>query len=190
MRKLVTAAALVCCAGAAHAAEDGAYVGAGITRANVDNILAPGSNLDLKNTSWKAFAGFKIPLTPIAIEADYIDLGSETRTFGFAGTFAAGGTATVHADAKAFAGFAVGYLPLPVPFLDFYGKAGLARWQLNGSTTYPSLVSIDDRGTEFAWGAGAQVHVSNFAVRLEFENFNIRNTDGAKLYSLGAALYF
>jgi hypothetical protein len=27
-------------------------------------------------------------------------------------------------------------------------------------------------------------------VRLEFENFNIRNTDGAKLYSLSAAYYF
>jgi opacity protein-like surface antigen len=181
MRKLVIAAALVCCAGAAHAAENGVYVGAGITRAKVDNIFAPGSNLDIDNTSWKGFVGFKFPAIPLGIEADYIDLGSETRSFGIT---------TAHADAKAFTGFAVGYLPLPVPFLDFYGKAGLARWQLNGGTTSPSLFSADDRGTEFAWGAGAQAHFSNFAVRLEFENFNIRNTDGAKLFSLGAAVYF
>jgi opacity protein-like surface antigen len=190
MRKLVIAAALFGCVGAAHAAENGVYVGAGIVRATVDNIFAPGSNLDISNTSWKGFVGFKFPVIPIGLEADYIDIGSETRTFGFSGTTTPGGTATVHADAKAFTGFAVGYLPLPIPFVDFYGKAGLARWQLNGSTTYPALFSTDDRGTEFAWGAGAQVHVSSFAVRLEFENFNIRNTDGAKLYSLSAAYYF
>jgi len=27
-------------------------------------------------------------------------------------------------------------------------------------------------------------------VRLEYEGFDIRNTDGARLYSLGAAYYF
>jgi len=174
MRKLMLTAALVCAAGAAHAAENGLYVGAGITRATLDNISAPFSRLDIDNTSWKGFVGFKFPLIPIGVEADYIDLGSTTRTVPIA---------TTHADANSFAGFAVGYLPLPIPFLDFYGKAGAARWKLNST-------SIDDSGTTFAWGAGAQAHFSNFAVRLEFENFNIRNTDGARLYTLGAAVYF
>jgi hypothetical protein len=138
MRKLVIAAALFGCVGAAHAAENGVYVGAGIVRATVDNIFAPGSNLDISNTSWKGFVGFKFPVIPIGLEADYIDLGSQTRTFGLP-TTASGSpsTETVHADAKAFTGFAVGYLPLPIPFVDFYGKAGLARWQLNGSTLPP-----------------------------------------------------
>jgi opacity protein-like surface antigen len=176
MRKLAITVALACAAGAAQAAENGVYVGAGITRARLDNISAPFSRLDIDNTSWKGFAGFKFPLVPIGVEASYIDLGSETQN-------RPAPLPQTHADANAFAGFAVGYLPLPIPFVDFYGKAGAARWKLNST-------SIDDNGTTFAWGAGAQAHFSNFAVRLEFENFNIRNTDGAKLYTLGAALYF
>jgi hypothetical protein len=38
-----------------------------------------------------------------------------------------------HADAKAFAGYGVGFLPLPVPFFDLFAKAGVARWELSGS---------------------------------------------------------
>jgi len=180
MRKLLTAAALICCAGAAHAAEDGLYIGAGITDAKLDNISAPRSGLRIDDTSWKGFLGFKFPAIPIGIETDYIDLGTTTHSTP---------SSTSDASAKAFAAYAVGYLPLPIPFLDFYGKAGLARWQLDANT--PSgLFDLHTRGTEFAWGAGAQAHFSRFAVRLEFENFNIQNTDGAKLWSLGAAYYF
>ncbi len=184
MRKLIPAlltAALACVAGAARAAENGLYVGAGITRATVDDIFGSGSDLRIDNTAWKGFVGFKFPLIPLALEADYSDLGSQTRDFGFT---------QGHASAKAFSAFAVGYLPLPVPFLDIYGKAGAARWQLNGRTTSPALFDLDDRGTEFAWGIGAQAHVSNVAIKLEYENFDIRNTSGARLYTLGAALYF
>ncbi len=183
MRKLVTAAALVGIAGVgtAQAAPDGFYVGAGVSRAKLDNIFGSGSDLRIDNTSWKAFVGFKAPLIPIGIEANYVDLGSESRNFG---------VTSAHVDAKAFTGFAVGWLPLPVPFLDVYAKAGVARWQLDGRTTNPSLFAVDDRGTEFAWGAGAQVHFSNVAVRLEYEDFDVKNTDGAKIYTLGAAYYF
>ncbi len=84
----------------------------------------------------------------------------------------------------------MGWLPLPIPFLDVYGKVGASRWQLDGHTTNPSLFSVDDRGTEFAWGVGAGVHVSNIAVRLEYEGFDVKNTDGAKIWTLGAAYYF
>ncbi len=84
----------------------------------------------------------------------------------------------------------MGYLPLPLPYIDLYAKAGAARWQFNGYRTYPSLFSVDDRGTDFAWGAGAQLHFQQFAVRMEYEGFDIRNTDGARLFSVGAALYF
>ncbi len=181
MRKLIAAAALACIAGAAHAAENGLYLGAGISRATVDDIFGSGSDLRIHDTAWKGFLGFKFPLIPIGIEADYSDLGGETRDFGLT---------RAHADAKAFSAFAVGYLPLPLPYLDIYGKAGAARWQLNGRITNPALFDLDDRGTEFAWGAGAQVHFGHAAVRLEYEDFNIRDTDGAKLYTLGAAWYF
>src|SRR5215471_2323945 len=92
------------------------------------------------------------------------------------GLYLGAGLTQGHADAKAFSAFAVGYLPLPAPNVDIYGKAGLARWQLNGGTVQPTLLQLDSNGTEFAWGLGAQVHLSSFAVRLEYEAFNITNT--------------
>jgi len=177
----LAATALICFATQAAAAENGLYVGAGITRAQVDDIFGSHSDLHIDHTAWKGFVGFKFPLIPIGVEADYSDLGSQSRSFGIT---------QGHARARAFSAFAVGYLPLPVPFLDVYGKAGAARWQLNGYTTSPSLFNVDERGTEFAWGVGAQAHISRIAVRFEYERFDIPRTDGAKLYTLGAAYYF
>ena len=124
------------------------------------------------------FAGLR-PISPLALEANYLDLGSETRSFS---------GLNAHADAKAFAAYAVGFLPLPVPMLDLYGKVGLARWQLSGATTNPALFAVSDRGTELAWGAGAQLHFGNLGGRLEYERFNMNNTDGVKVYTLAVML--
>src|SRR5207253_2496473 len=74
---------------------------------------------------------------------------------------------TSHSDAKAFAAYAVGFLPIPVPYLDLYGKAGLARWRLNGSSPLVSA-PFSTNGTEFAWGGGVQVHIGNIGGRLEY----------------------
>jgi hypothetical protein len=76
-----------------------------------------------------------------------------------------------------------------VPFVDVFGKAGLARWSLSGSRSVPgSLFAFSDHGTNFAWGAGAQVHVGNIGGRLEYERFSIPNTDGARVFSLAVIL--
>ena len=185
MRKIVTAvgvfAGAMSLAGVAQAAPDGLYAGAGITRSQVDDIFGPDSDLRIRDTSWKAFMGFKFPLFPIGIEAEYADFGSNTHNFGFV---------QGHADAKAFSAFAVGWLPVAIPDLDLFGKVGAARWQLDGGTVRPALFELDDRGTQFVWGVGAQVHVENVAVRFEYEGFDVRNTSGARLYSLSAAYYF
>ncbi len=181
MRKIVMAVSLACVAGLAQAAPDGLYAGAGITRAQVTDIFGPDSDLRIDNTSWKAFLGFKAPLIPIGVETEYADFGSQTRHFGFV---------QGEAEAKAFAAFAVGWLPVPVPNLDVFGKLGAARWQLDGGTTYPSLFQLDDRGTQLAWGVGLQMHFQNVAVRGEYEGFSISNTNGARVYSVSAAYYF
>jgi Outer membrane protein beta-barrel domain len=184
MRKLLLVTALALGAGAAHADDAGNglfYVGAGVSRDTLGDIIDLGGLPDIHSTSWKVFAGVR-PMSIFAVEADYMDLGSRTSTFI--------DDTTAHADAKAYAAYAVGFLPIPVPFLDIFGKAGLARWKLNGSLGTPSLplppasISFSDSGTEFAWGIGAQGHVGNIGGRLEYENFNIPNTDGARIVSL------
>ena len=73
-----------------------------------------------------------------------------------------------------------------------YGKAGLARCKLDGtaaSTVPPgNLFSFSNQGTEFALGVGTQAHIGNIGGRLEYENFNIPNTSGAKVFSLAVIL--
>jgi OOP family OmpA-OmpF porin len=168
-------------AGVAQAADNGFYLGAGVTQAKLDNV---GDNFDtgdlddfkLDNTAWKIIAGFR-PVDFFAIEANYDDLGSEGRTVG---------GVRFNADAKAFAAYAVGFLPIPI--VDVYAKAGVARWETNASAT--GLFDIDDHGTEFAYGAGVQVHLGSLAARLEYEQFDVENTDGVELLTLGATWTF
>ena len=178
MRKLLLASTLALFAGAAQADDLlGLYAGAGITRAKVEDIFH--TDFNLSNTSWKVYAGFRPAGFPLGIDVDYMDLGSAA-----AGTFEGVG----HADAKAFAAYAVGYLPIPAPNIDVYGKAGLARWQFNGNVGQPGLFAVSDNGTDFAWGVGLQVHfLERFAARVEYEHFNIRDADDVQLYSLGVS---
>jgi hypothetical protein len=178
MRKLLLALALAFAATAAQADNGTFYIGAGISRDNLKDITATAS--DLNSTNWKIWAGVR-PISVFGVEADYIDLGSQTINTAATST---------HVDYKAFAGYAVGFVPIPVPFLDVFGKAGLARWSSSGSSTFPGgpLFSLSDEGTQFAWGIGAQAHVGNFGGRLEYENFSIRNTNGANIVSLSVFL--
>jgi len=184
MRKLLMVIALALATGAAHADNGTLYIGAGISRDNLKDITATAS--DLNSTNWKVWAGFR-PISVFAVEADYMDLGSQTISP--SGTCALP-CANTHVDYKAFAGYAVGYLPIPVPFLDVFGKAGLARWNSSGGTSVPGgpFFSLSDNGTQFAWGIGTQAHVGNFGARLEYENFSIRNTNGANIVSLSVFL--
>src|SRR5690348_10904075 len=72
LRHLVLVA-LGASAAAAHADNGLLYLGAGISRDSLRNITA---NHDLDSTSWKAMAGFR-PISLFAVEADYIDLGTQ-----------------------------------------------------------------------------------------------------------------
>ncbi len=183
MRKSLFIATLGLGATAAHAQLPDAYVGAGVSQARLNHIFGSGTDFDLNDTAWKAFIGIR-PLPFLGAEADYMDLGSDSHRFGFNG-FSDWG----HVDAHAFSAFAVGYLPLPVPFLDVFGKAGAARWSLNGHTD-SSLFAIDDHGTDFAWGLGAQTHFGPLGLRLEYEQFDVRNTDGLKAVSFDVSYRF
>jgi subtilisin family serine protease len=184
MRKLLIAATLLLGGvTAAYAQLPDAYVGAGVSSAQIDNIADIGHDYKLNNASWKALVGIKFP-PYLGVEADYLDLGSDSRSFGFGGF----GDRT-HVDAHAFAAFAVAYAPLPVPFLDVFGKLGAARWTLNGHDD-ASLFAIDDHGTDFAWGVGAQGHMGPLGLRLEYEQFDVRNTDGARVVSFDVMYHF
>jgi hypothetical protein len=177
MRKLMLSIALLLAATVARADNGFFYVGAGVVRNSVSDITSLGGLPDISNTSWKAYVGVR-PLDWLAAEGNYIDLGSGSSPSG-------------HADANAVAVYAVGFLPIPLPIVDIFGKAGFAHWKLDGNVN--SLVSpgsLSTNGSEFAWGIGAQAHISMVGARLEYENFNIPNTSGARVASLSVFLSF
>jgi hypothetical protein len=182
MRTLILLTALALGTGTAHAENGFFYLGVGVVRNSLSDITSIGGLPDLKNTSWKAYGGVR-PLNWLAAEADYIDLGNNS------GTNASGSSGTT--NGSAFAAYAVGFLPIPLPIVEIFGKAGLARWKYDGNVTppgSPGLTEFSTRGTDFAWGIGAQAHFSMLGARLEYENFNVPNTSGARVASLSVFL--
>jgi hypothetical protein len=178
MRKLVLLATLVLSVPLARAA-DGIYVGAGVGRAYVNNIYDSNFNLEPSDVSWKAIAGFR-PIDFFAVEANYIDIGSQNKPFGLG---------SAGADSKAFGAYAVGIVP--IPYFDVFGKAGLARWQLKGDIQGAGQIfAFDDHGTQFAYGAGAQANWGQFSARFEYDGFRMRNTDGLNMYTIDAIWTF
>jgi len=116
----------------------------------------------------------------VAVEANYMDFGGETKNFGL-------GTAS--ANSKAFGAYAVAFLP--IPFVDVFAKAGLARWQLDGNIAGDGQIfAFNDHGTEIAYGAGSQVNFGAFAARFEYDGFGVRHTDGLAMYSVDAIWTF
>ena len=191
MRRLMLLTVLALAAGVAHADNGFFYIGAGVSHNDVSNITDLGNQADISGSSWKALIGIR-PINMFAVEADYMDLGSGNSTYTPPGIGCPSPTcnATAHSDGNAYAGYVVGFLPIPLPIVDIFGKAGAAHWKLNGSvnSTVFAPSGFSHSGTDFAWGIGVQAHVSMFGARLEYENFDIANTSGAKIASLSVFL--
>jgi hypothetical protein len=183
MRMLLPALTLALFGTAAQAADNGFYLGAGVSQVKLDNVGDDfdTGNLDefeLDDTSWKLIGGFR-PLDNFAVELNYMDLGDEERTV--AGS-------QFSAEGKAYAAYAVGFLPVgPV---DFFAKGGLVRWETEASFNAPVGFRLSDDGTEFGYGAGVQVRLGSLGARVEYEQFDVDNTDGVELLTLGVMWTF
>lgn len=183
-RRIMTAMALLgASAGAASAADGllGLQFGAGVGQADIRIDQRPGNiALGLKDnhSAWQAFIGVR-PISLLGAELAYFDLGTANSTLG-----------TVQARARQHGTslMAVGYLPLPVPLLDIYGKAGFARTQttLDGSVSGVNCVVAgcnvfrgNSSDTRLGWGLGTQVKlpVIGMAVRAEYVQFSTPNGD-------------
>jgi opacity protein-like surface antigen len=119
-------------------------------------------------TGWKAMMGVR-PISFLGAEVEYVDFGSSS-----AHAYLLNLSPT---RADAVAAYAVGYLPIPVPFLDFFGKAGWARTHTTYSGTLTcappalciGLVNADVTESDFAYGAGIQANFHSLAFRAEYE---------------------
>ena len=158
---------LAVAAPAAHADPLGLYIGAGVGEANVklDQI-----GFSESHSGYKLLVGMR-PIPVVGGELEYVDLGHPSTTLG--------GGASADADVRGSALFGILYLPLPVPMLDLYAKVGFARLQTTASAHEGNaeLFRFDQTNTRVAFGAGAQVKMSAFALRGEYEQFSSDNGD-------------
>jgi opacity protein-like surface antigen len=192
---------LAACGSACAVDPLGFYMGAGVGQSHVRSDLnlsafgplpSRGFSTEGTKTGWKAILGIR-PLSIIGAEAEFIDFGSVSGSASIPPTVSTGGlNATVSSHPKAAAVFAMGYLPIPLPALDVFAKAGAARLKSSvnatGQATCPVSVptcfpifvppySASGSSTRFAYGAGLQVKVAGLAVRAEYERISAGGGD-------------
>lgn len=160
-----------------------------------------------RTTGWEAIAGVR-PFPYFGAEAQYIDFGSSGTTNIFininrtANIPGIAGSGTTHPSAAAL--FAVGYLPVTLPYLDVYAKAGVAelRSNINFSGVYgvcagPPVCdpvgsvqsSVSGTSVHPAFGAGLQIKLGRFALRTEYERI-IADTGDPALLAIGVSWMF
>ena len=162
--------------GAALAGPLAFYFGGAVSRTDIRIDQVPDSPLSAwspKTNGWR-------PISLLGFEASYRDLGSEsavasTQFVGYTATY----TGHVHATATTLQGLL--YAPIPLPFLDVFGKVGISR--LTHRTSFDTQCSpagaicnglsgtqsVGGNKSVANLGAGVQVKVASVALRAEVE---------------------
>lgn len=165
----------------------GLYVGAGIGQARVEadpagltGVSIPSlNNFREDHSAYKAIVGVR-PLSLFAAELSYIDLGHPRVT---------GLPALTSADVSISGLTVFGMLFLPVPVVDIYLKAGLARLdgRIKVTTCGVDLCQsahASPTNTGLAGGAGVQLKLGGWAARGEYERFNVAGGNSG-VFSVG-----
>jgi opacity protein-like surface antigen len=146
----------------AAAADNGFYIGAGITKSEFD-VDDFGGDESLDDNSYKLIVGFR-PLNWLAVEANYIDLGGDSFDDVDFGEVSVDATALT-LSALAIAEFGV---------IDLYARVGMANWKIDVDTEFGDA-SEDDWEPTFGVGIGA--HFGSLGVRAEYETFDAGDFD-------------
>ena len=174
----------------------GPYVGGAIGQSRVE-ATASAVSTDIfpviyKEDFDKTHAAFKVmlgvrPISLLGAELAYIDFGDPSGSlFGY----------PADVSLRGAAGFGVLYLPVPI--VDVYVKAGVARLEstVNASFCSPCACNIcrysfqlNRTNTSGAGGVGAQYKFGSWAVRAEYERFNAAGGNPS-LLSVGATWTF
>jgi len=170
---LAISAALVLASATAPAfsVDKGFYLGAALGQSE-SGLRDDNFNFKDRDQGYKLIAGIRV-LGLLAVELNYVDLGTSN----------VGGA---QAKTKAADGFAMVFLPIPV--VDIYGKLGYVSWKTDASA--PSVASFRTKGSDLAYGAGVQMHFGSLSARLEYEAFDAKEAAKPTMLSLGATYTF
>ena len=186
-------------AGAAAAAEPGFYIGASggqtTAKASTDPVLVSTPpdvfntfHFDKDETGYKGFAGYNF-LPWLGIEGGYVELGNPSQGFNV-------GTSRIEAevDANGWEGFLVGTLPLgPV---DIFAKVGgiAANIDLDVKANVVGQptqhFSESDSNGMWAYGAGIAYNFGHWAIRAEYEAYDVDKLDDLYFVSGGLTYRF
>jgi opacity protein-like surface antigen len=167
----------------------GLYVGGSVGQSQVEANAPSIGDFKQNHSAFKVIAGVR-PISLFGAELSYIDFGHPS-----------GSINAVSSNVSEKGADAFGVLYLPVPVVDVFVKAGLARLQSTltsvrggvGTCTITNpgcaLFRLDRTNTSFAAGAGAQVKFGPWAVRAEYERFNAAGGNPS-LVSLGLTWTF
>jgi hypothetical protein len=174
-RAIVPAILLFASSSPALAADNGIYLGASVGQINlkVDDLGGlSAADFDGEDTAFKVIAGIR-PLDWLAVEAAYVD-------FGHPDDYVLG--EEFEAEGYGVSAFGVGFLAVgPV---DLFGKLGLITWDTNFRG------GLENDGTDFAYGVGAQFRVWSISLRAEYEVFDLSEVDDLSMISVGVTYTF
>ena len=171
----------------AYAQTTGVYAGLSVGQSRTDfsdDFLD--DIFDGKDTAFKIFGGYRI-LDWLAVETGYYDLGEITLKGD------ATSIAQFRLEESGFAAFGVLYWNLaPV---DLFVKGGLIASQAHVRASGSVFGAFDDtdNSTDLAYGIGGQVHLGNWALRAEYERFDLDtgdDFDSPEMLSLGVTYTF
>ena len=149
-------------------ADSGFYVGGSVGDASVK---IDDSDFDESDAAYKIFGGYNIgfiPLVDFAVEGSYVDFGSAGSNVG--------NVDITGWDAFGLAGLSFG------PF-GIFAKAGAIAWDADTS------IGGGDSGTDPAYGLGARFAIGSFAIRAEYEVFDLDGAD-LEMVSVGGSYTF
>ena len=179
MKKLIATSLLLALGSAPMASwagsDTGLYIGGSVGQTSFEKNNLNGLNVNDDDNGYKLFFGYNfgvLPLLDLGIEADYREYGK------FSGN---NGNVEI-ASSELF-----GLVGINFGLVGVFGKLGYsdtdldeAAGQFNGN--------IDESAT--AWGVGAKLKFTSFALRAEYEALELDNVDDLYMFSVGASYTF
>ena len=189
-------AAVIIVPASAFAQDNGIYLGVAASDVTTDygwrsDLLSAAADDDA--TGFKLIGGVR-PLDRLAIEANYVDLGTSEAQLSIVCAATVGFPCPNQAsiDVRAVSVSVLGFVTLPL--VDIYGRLGVSRWEAEGDVRFTGAGSgltmpTTREGTDPTVGVGVQFRFASMALRAEYEYFEILD-DSAGAISVGLTYTF
>jgi opacity protein-like surface antigen len=185
---VITAALLATPIGAALAGDQGFYIGGSVGQGSYEldgsNIEFPEFEFDENDFAWKIIGGYNWDLGRfnLGVEGGWVDFGNPDTSIG---------DVRANADLNGVQVMGVGAFELGP--IDIFGKLGFIVYDLE--TKLEDIVDdleeiTSESGTDFGYGIGARWNIGSFAIRLEWERYEVSELNSLDMWSLGATYTF